>query len=71
MADMLDIILIVCIIITAVGGIFYLILPADKLVKKDKLKNGETMEDATKKVRRGGVLYLVFAFLLFLFNFVI
>lgn len=68
---MLDMILIVCIIIMAISGISYLILPANKLVKKDKLKNGETMEDATKKVRKNGILYLVIAFLLFLFNFII
>lgn len=68
---MLDMILIVCIIIMAIGGISYLILPADKLVKKDKLKNGETMDDATKKARKNGILYLVIAFLLFLFNFII
>ena len=68
---MLDMILIVCIIIMAIRGISYFILPADKLVKKDKLKNGETMEDATKKARKNGIFYLVIAFLLFLFNFII
>lgn len=67
----LDVILIGCIIIMAVGGIAYLMLPADKVVKKDKLKEGETMEDAVKKARKNGVLYLVLAFLLFLFNFII
>lgn len=68
---MLDIILIVCIIIMAGSGIAYLILPADKLVKQDKLKPGETMEDATKRIRKSGIYFLVFAGLLFLFNFII
>ena len=45
-------------------------LKVEKL-KKDKLKEGETMEDAVKKARKNGVLYLVLAFLLFLFNFII
>lgn len=67
---MLDMILIVYIIIIAVCGISYLILLACKIVKKDKLKNRETMEDATPKARKIGILYLVIAFLLFLFNFI-
>lgn len=71
MAELLDIILVVCIIILAVGGIFCLILPADKLVKQEKLKNGITMEEATKKARKSGIFYLIFALFLFLFNFVI
>ena len=67
---MLDLIMIVCIIITGIGGISYLILPTDKLVKKENLKNGETMEDAAKKIRKSGYLYIGIAILLFLTNFV-
>lgn len=68
---MLDMIMIVCIIIMVVSGLAYLLLPYDKLVKQDKLKNEETMEEATKKIRKSGIFYLVFGVLLFLFNFVI
>ena len=67
---MLDLIMIICIIITGIGGISYLILPPEKLVKKENLKNGETMEDATKRIRKNGYLYLGIALLLFLTNFV-
>lgn len=67
---MLDLIMIVCIIITGIGGISYLILPTDKLVKKENLKNGETMEDAAKRIRKSGYLYIGIAILLFLTNFV-
>lgn len=67
---MLDLIMIICIIITGIGGISYLILPTDKLVKKENLKNGETMEDAAKKIRKSGYLYIGIAILLFLTNFV-
>ena len=68
---MLDMIMIVCIIIMVVSGIAYLLLPSDKLVKQDKLKNGETMEEATKRIRKSGIFYIIFGALLFLFTFVI
>ena len=68
---MLDLIMIVCIIVMVGSGIAYLILPADKLVKQDKLKNGETFEDATKRIRKSGILYLVLGAFFFLTTFVI
>lgn len=68
---MLDMIMIVCIIIMVVSGLAYLLLPSDKLVKQDKLKNGETMEEATKRIRKSGIFYIIFGALLFLFTFVI
>lgn len=67
---MLDLIMIICIIITGIGGITYLVLPADKLVKREKLKNGQTMEEATKQVRKSGIIYIVISIVLFLTNFV-
>ena len=71
LAQLLDIIMVVCIIIMVIGGIAYLLLPSDKLVKQDKLKNGETYEDATKRIRKSGIFYIIFGALLFLFTFVI
>ena len=71
MAQLLDLIMAVCIVIMVVGGIAYLLLPSDKLVKQDKLKNGETMEGATKRIRKSGILYLVLGAFFFLTNFVI
>ena len=71
MAQLLDIIMVLCIIIMVVSGIAYFLLPADKLVKQDKLKNGETMEEATKRIRKSGMFYLIFGTLLFFFTFVI
>ena len=68
---MLDVILIICVIILVIGGIAYLVLPAEKIVKKEKLKDGETFEEATKKARKSGILYIVLGILLFLFNFVL
>lgn len=68
---MLDLIMIVCIIVMVGSGLAYLILPADKLVKQDKLKNGETFEDATKRIRKSGILYLALGGLFFLVHFVI
>lgn len=68
---MLELIMIVCIIIMVISGLAYQFLPADKLVKKEKLKNGETMEDAVKRVRKSGLLYLGLAVLFFLITFVI
>ncbi len=68
---MLDIILIICIIVLVVGGILSLILPADKLVNKDKLKDGETMEETAKKMKKNGILYLGLALILLVFNFII
>lgn len=68
---MLDMIMIVCIIVMVGSGLAYLILPADKLVKQDKIKNGETFEDAAKKIRKSGILYLVLGVFFFLTTFVI
>ena len=68
---MLDLIMIVCIIIMGIGGILYLVLPSDKLVKEEKLKNGETIEEATKRVRKSGIIYIVLSILFFVITFVI
>lgn len=67
---MLDMIMLVCIIVMVGSGLAYLILPADKLVKQDKLKNGETFEAATKRIRKSGILYLVLGAFFFLTTFV-
>lgn len=68
---MLDLILVICIIIMIIGGITYLILPPEKLVKQTKLKEGETLEIATQRMRKFGIFYIIFGVLLFFFNFVI
>lgn len=67
---MLDLIMIVCIVVLVGSGLAYLLLPADKLIKQDKLKNGETFEDATKRIRKSGIFYLVLGAFFFLTTFV-
>lgn len=60
----------ICIIILIGTGLAFLLLPADKLVKQENLKNGETFEDATKKIRKSGIISLALGVLFFLTTFV-
>jgi len=71
MAELLDIIMVACIIILGIRDIKYLILQAEKIVKKEKLKNGETFEDATKRVRKSGIVFIVAAIIFFITQFLI
>lgn len=64
-------IIIVCIIVLVCCGLVLLLAPADKLVKQENLKNGETFENAVKKMRKNGIGSLLLAAFAFLFYFVI
>ena len=64
---MLDMIQNICMVITGIAGLIYLLLPADKLIKEENLKNGETMEEATKKIRKTGIFYLLLTVFLWIF----
>lgn len=71
MADLIDLVYLICIIIMIIAGIAYLVLPANKLIKESKLKEGETLESAIKKMRKYGVFYLILAGLFFLTGYII
>lgn len=52
-------ILFICSIVMIICGILFLVLPADKLIKEEKLKNGQTKEDAVKTYRRSAILFII------------
>jgi len=61
--------LLICAITLIITGLVELLLPKDKLVNKDKLKPGMTIDQVTKKIRIsgvvmicGGILYLFYCF---------
>ena len=59
---------IIAVVIMVITGILFLVLPEDKLVKKDKLKPDENFEQLVKNNRRYGWLMLGLAAFFFWIN---
>ena len=52
----------------AIAGILLLVLPEDTLVKQENLKPNETKKEAVKKIRNYGIILLVIAVVLLIFQ---